>query len=145
MFKCLITVCNSIIDRRKGGDGMNAGERLAQLRQKRGWSQQKVAELTNVSQSTIAMIEKNKRGLTDGMMNTFANLYNVTTDYILGRDLPEWATKDDIIELDEMLESNVTMAYGGERLTEEEKQRVKDVLTTIFWDKVQKRKKHEEK
>lgn len=33
-----------------------------------------------------------------------------------------------------MLNSNVNMAYGGETLTEQEKQRVKDVLTGLFWE-----------
>lgn len=120
---------------------MTTGERLARLRQARGWSQQKVADLANVSQSTIALIERDKRGVTDDMLNTFADLYNVTTDYILGRDVPDWATNEDVLDLQEMLESNVNMAYGGEHLTEEEKQRVKDVLTGIFWEKLQAKKK----
>lgn len=56
-------------------------------------------------------------------------IFNVTTDYLLGRNqTPEWADENDLVELDKMLDSNVNMAYGGETLTDEEKQRVKDVF-----------------
>lgn len=48
--------------------------------------------------------------------------------------IPDWANEEDLIELDKLLESNVNMAYGGETLTDEEKQRVKDVLTGLFWE-----------
>ncbi|MGX6979083.1 helix-turn-helix domain-containing protein [Vagococcus elongatus] len=81
-------------------------------------------------------------------LNKVADYFNVSTDYLLGRtdnpalaSVPEWATERDIIDLEEMLDSNVNMAYGGQTLTDEEKQRVKDVLTGIFWDKLQKEKR----
>ncbi|MCI3029833.1 hypothetical protein LMF32_12345 [Desemzia sp. C1] len=48
-----------------------------------------------------------------------------------------------MMDLEDMLNSNVNMAYGGKRLTEEEKQRVKDVLTGIFWGKIGKRKRND--
>lgn len=32
------------------------------------------------------------------------------------------------------------MAYGGEDLTEEDKQRVQDVLKAVFWDRLKKRR-----
>ncbi|MFD1899213.1 transcriptional regulator [Enterococcus termitis] len=73
-----------------------------------------------------------------------ADYFNVSTDFLLGREsekTPSWATEKDILELDKMLSSNVNMSYGGENLTEEEKQRVKDVLTGIFWEKLEKQKK----
>ncbi len=64
-----------------------------------------------------------------------ADYFGVSVDYLLGRNqTPEWATKDDLVELDKILDSNVDMAYGGETLTDEEKQRVKDILTGLFWE-----------
>lgn len=76
-----------------------------------------------------------------------ANYFNVSVDYLLGRtddsstvQSPDWATEKDVIDLMEMLDSDVNMAYGGEELSESEKQRVKDVLTGIFWEKLQKKK-----
>ena len=40
---------------------MNIGERIAMLRKERGWNQQQLADKINVSQSTLAMWETDKR------------------------------------------------------------------------------------
>ncbi|MFL2133055.1 helix-turn-helix domain-containing protein [Desemzia sp. FAM 23990] len=117
------------------------GHKLASLREKRGLSQSGLADALKVSQSTVAMWESNKRGMSEERLESLADFFNVSTDYLLGRNIPDWATEKDVMDLEDMLNSNVNMAYGGERLTEEEKQRVKDVLTGIFWEKLEKRKR----
>lgn len=120
---------------------MQSGQRIATLREKRGLSQLALAQKLNVSQSTVAMWESNKRGMSDSTLSEIADFFGVSTDYILGRDMPSWASEEDALDLEEMLNSNVNMAYGGENLTDAEKQRVKDILTGIFWEKLEKRKK----
>ncbi|MFP9075880.1 transcriptional regulator, partial [Enterococcus faecalis] len=56
-------------------------------------------------------------------------------DYLLGNNnVPKWATKEEVVELDKLLDSNVNMSYGGETLTPEQVQRVKDILIGTFWD-----------
>lgn len=117
----------------------------------------KIQELAATKNISIAELERNLK-FPNGSVRKFdkhppgikkleevADYFNVTTDYLLGRDqgniAPKWATEKDILELDKMLNSNVNMSYGGENLTEEEKQRVKDVLTGIFWEKLEKQKK----
>ena len=79
-------------------------------------------------------------------MARLADYFGVSVDYLLGRNqTPEWATKDDLVELDKLLESNVNMAYGGETLTPEQIQRVKDILTPTFWDIVKEDKEKAKK
>lgn len=119
---------------------MNIGHKLANLREKKGLSQAALAEKIGKSQSSIAMWETNKRRVPDEALKELADFYGVTIDYLMGRDVPKWASDKDIMDLEELLDSNVNMAYGGEALTEAEKQRVKDILTTLFWDKLQKKK-----
>lgn len=65
-----------------------------------------------------------------------ASVLGVTAGYLLG-ETPSIADQNEL-DLEEMLESNVAMTYGGEELTESEKQRVKDILTTVFWEKIHK-------
>ena len=48
--------------------------------------------------------------------------------YSVEYQVPDWATKDEVVELDKLLDSNVNMSYGGETLTPEQVQRVKDIL-----------------
>lgn len=89
----------------------------------------------SVSQQTIGSWEVGRAEPNSEALTKLAHLFNVSTDYLLSNHkTPEWATKEDIIELDKLLESNANMAYGGETLTDEERQRVKDILTGLFWE-----------
>lgn len=119
---------------------MNIG-RLRDLRAEKGLKQDEVAKKLGIGRTTYAMYEQGNREPDNKTLLEIANLFNVSIDYLLGRDVPRFANQTDIVDLYNMLESNVNMAYGGENLSEEEKQRVKDVLTGIFWEKLEKNKK----
>lgn len=60
--------------------------RIAKLREARGLSQQQLAEKIGMSQGTIAMWETDKRRIPDDKLILLADFFNVTTDYILGRN-----------------------------------------------------------
>lgn len=115
--------------------------RLRELRKEKRLNQEEVAKKIGVGRTTYAMYEQGNREPDNDTLSEIADFFGVTTDYLIGRDVPRWADKTDIVDLDEMLNSNVNMAYGGENLTEDEKQRVKDILTGIFWEKLEKNKK----
>lgn len=106
-----------------------------------------IAELErklDISNGTINKWDKSQPN-TKTLMK-IADYFNVTTDFLLGRVVPEWATEQDFIDLEGLLERNVTMAYGGENLNEEEKETVKNVLIGIYWKKMaEKRKKNHKK
>lgn len=116
------------------------GRRMKDKRKHLGYTQKEVADRIGIARTTYAMYESESRDPDTKTLERLADFYGVSTDYLLGRDVPEWASVNDVIELENLLENNVNMAYGGEALTEEEKQRVKDILTTLFWDKLQKKK-----
>ncbi|EOS7908187.1 helix-turn-helix domain-containing protein [Enterococcus hirae] len=110
-------------------------DKIKELRKQHGWTQAELAKKLSVSQQTIGSWEVGRAEPNSDALTKLAQLFNVTTDYLLGRNkTPKWADENDLVELDKMLDSNVNMAYGGETLTDEEKQRVKDVLTGLFWE-----------
>lgn len=119
---------------------MNLGHRLANLREKKGLSQAALAERLGMSQSSIAMWETNKRRVPDDALIKLADYYNVSTDYLYGRDVPSWATEEDVIEIEKILDENAKMTFGGEELTEEEREDVRQVLRASLWRKLQKKK-----
>lgn len=115
--------------------------RIIDLREKRDWTQSELGRKIGLEKSAMNKIENCTRKVSTEELQKLAEVFNVTTDYLLGRNqTPDWADENDLIELDKLLDSNVNMAFNGENLTEEEKQRVKDVLTGMFW-KVLKQKK----
>ncbi|EGO9939514.1 helix-turn-helix domain-containing protein [Enterococcus faecium] len=120
---------------------MEFGEKLKELRTSRGLGVNQLALKSGVSASQISRFEKGERK--DPTLETLKKLsvaLGVSISYFeenspVNVDLiPDWANENDLIELDKLLESNVNMAYGGETLTDEERQRVKDILTGLFWE-----------
>lgn len=117
------------------------GRRMKDKRKSLGYTQKEVADRIGIARTTYAMYESESRDPDTKTLENLADFYGVSTDYLLGRDVPEWASTEDVFELQTLLENNVNMAYGGESLTDAEKQRVKDILTALFWEKLQKKKK----
>ncbi len=61
-------------------------QRLRDLRIRRGWSQQELAEKARVTKSAISMYENGQRDPNNDTLELFADIFNVTTDYLLGRE-----------------------------------------------------------
>ncbi|MGA3408873.1 helix-turn-helix domain-containing protein [Lactiplantibacillus pentosus] len=116
--------------------------KLTNLREQKGWTKTYVAKKLGISNlGTYANYEYGIREPDLQMLTKISDIYGVTTDYLLGNNkTPKWATKKDTIDLKDFLEANEgSMTYGGEDLTEEEKQQVRVAMATIFW----KRHKHD--
>jgi transcriptional regulator with XRE-family HTH domain len=61
----------------------NIGSRLRAAREKKGWSQTFVCKKLGIPNSTLSGYERNYRNPDPEMLRTFADLYEVTTDYLL--------------------------------------------------------------
>lgn len=62
------------------------GKKLAHQRKLMGLSQEQLAKRLNVSMSSVAMYETNKRQPDNETIINMANLFGVTTDYLLDHD-----------------------------------------------------------
>lgn len=61
------------------------GERLKKLRKSRGFEAQYIAKLLNVAKSTYSGYENNKSVPNYETLKKLADIFNVSTDYLLGR------------------------------------------------------------
>lgn len=120
---------------------MGLGSRIRELRKSKHLTQEQLGKILNVSKASISGYENETREPDNKSLIKLAEYFNVTLDYLLGTNqTPKWATKKDTIDLKDFLEANEgSMTYGGEDLTEEEKQQVRVAMATIFW----KRHKHD--
>ena len=59
--------------------------RLKQLRENKGLSQDGLGKLLNTTQQTINNYEKGKREPSQDMLQKIADIFKVSTDYLLGR------------------------------------------------------------
>jgi repressor LexA len=69
--------------------GQNLGERLKDLREERGMSQAELAKLVGVTRAAVGMYEQGKRSPDYDTLRRFAEVFMVSTDYLLG--LPDEA------------------------------------------------------
>lgn len=118
--------------------------RIAKLREARGLSQQQLAEKIGMSQGTIAMWETDKRRIPDDKLILLADFFNVTTDYILGRNGISDASEKEQLDIEKAIHDNVAMLYGGIVLTDEDKQKLEQTLRLVFWDKLNEKKNKKE-
>lgn len=63
---------------------MEFGERLRELRKKYGYTQTELAEMANVTKSVISFYEHKERAASPEVLKRFAEIFNVSTDFLLG-------------------------------------------------------------
>jgi transcriptional regulator with XRE-family HTH domain len=60
--------------------------RIAEIRHKRGLSQAQVAQRLNITNQAYSLYETNKRQMNYATLCMLADLFEVSTDYLLGRE-----------------------------------------------------------
>ena len=111
---------------------MKFAERLKDLRTKRGYSQQDLAKKLGISKSTISMLEVGSRQPSKEMMELIADYFNVTLDYLMGKDdvsfyffTPEQSDLLVKLSADEDLYALVEKMVNG---SDEQRERIKQML-----------------
>jgi transcriptional regulator with XRE-family HTH domain len=116
---------------------MNTGYILSELRLKKNLSQAELAKILGTTQSSVGHWESGRRNLSPEMLLKIAEYFNVSTDYLLGRSVPDWATDDDVIKFDKALKRNdVVMSYDGVELTDEEKLQLDGMIRGMLWQRI---------
>lgn len=128
------------------------GERLRTLRKENNYTQETLAAKIGVSSKTIGTWERSTREPPIETITKLANLFDVSTDYLLGNsDKPHYynLTKKEKMDLsdlaDKLLEGTTADAesdYMGEPSTPEQKANLRAaILTAMELNKMQAKKK----
>ncbi|MDP4098997.1 helix-turn-helix domain-containing protein [Paenibacillus sp. P96] len=132
------------------------GKYLKQLREQRKVSINQLAEAAGISNSQISRIENGLRGIpkpatirkiADSLSVPYAEimkqagyLENDASEEATAAS-PSWATSRDRRDFKKMLEEDGELMFDGIPLDEEDKRRIKDVLTGLFWEAKQMNKR----
>ena len=114
------------------------GERIKYLRQKEGMTQEEFGKLFDppLAQSTIGTYEKSLREMSYKNLIFLSKRFSVSLDWLLGlteEERPiEVFKEDNPKELREFLEQN-NILFNGSELSKEDKKRMIDILTGLFW------------
>ncbi|MBF7137993.1 helix-turn-helix domain-containing protein [Pediococcus pentosaceus] len=114
---------------------MTTIERIKKISKERGWSLQKVAEKAGIGINSI--YRWNTKTPSTASLQAVAKVLGVSVDYLLGKnETPDWANEKDTTDLKRFLEDNDgSFTYGGDNLTEDEKEKLRIAMTQIFWDR----------
>lgn len=123
---------------------MNAGRRIAQLREEKGLSQLEFAHKVNINNSVMNRIEKGIRPIRDDELIAISKCLGVSIDYLLGNstskeipdsNLPPLTPKDerDIArDLENMIESLDGSAAMGNTEGDEDRELLRASLETAM-------------
>lgn len=126
------------------------GDKLRELRIKKappkGLTQEEVAMALGIPRGTYAHYELNKREPDSDMIKKLADYFCVTTDEILGREVPakpdgKKLSAKDQRDLDKFLQQSEVM-FDGElhHLDDEGREMLRDALKYAFWQAKEKNK-----
>jgi len=114
-------------------------ERLKELRLKNGKKQSDIADFLNVSMQSYSAYE-NGREPNYTLLCKLADYYNVTTDYLLGRDVEAPVDNDSVEECAERLQEILNFHHEEamrcirEQLTWTMQKRFKNVKALNLWE-----------
>lgn len=110
---------------------MAIGTRIAALRDKRGWTQEQMAALLEISRASLSHYEKGRREPDSETLTKIADVFGVSIDYLVGRTHdPYAAMEQDVRQLVDELElsdaellERYAFTIDGRKLTAEETRR----------------------
>ena len=77
-------------------------KRLRDLREQNNLQQKELAKELNVLEATVSMWETGKRIPYSEMLVKIAKFFNVSVDYLLGFDVSDKSTSDDLLKKEEL-------------------------------------------
>ena len=110
------------------------GERLRELRQKRGMTQRDLARLLGITDAAVGMWENNRREPDGDKLSQLASIFGVSVDYLLGHtNIPRPNTESDPTpaNLEDFLKQQEVKFYGMP-LTDDEKADLLEALKLLW-------------
>lgn len=110
---------------------MKYGNRIAELREQKGWTQEQLATSIGITRAALSHYEKNRREPDFETLTQLANLFQVSVDYLIGRtdhsaypldrDVQQFV--DDLELSDAEILKKFNLMIDGRKLTDEEAKR----------------------
>jgi transcriptional regulator with XRE-family HTH domain len=113
------------------------GVRIKNLREQKNWSQLTLSKKVGINNTVLSRIEAGKRKVEDELITKFAEVLDVTSDYLLGHtDTPE---KDVSKSHEDFDDSGWPEAYNvlrraNKKLTDKEKRKMLRLIEDLFLD-----------
>ncbi|MFS6999029.1 helix-turn-helix domain-containing protein [Carnobacterium maltaromaticum] len=121
---------------------MTAFDRLKKLCKERGISINALEEQIGVGKNVLYSWKTKIPG--GAILQKVADYFDVSIDYLLGRTSSRnRLSGKDAIDFEDFMNNEVDMTFFGEDMTQDELQRLKDIMIATFFEKLQERNNKE--
>ncbi|MEG1256855.1 helix-turn-helix transcriptional regulator [Clostridium sp.] len=111
---------------------MTFGERLKELRESKGLTQEQISEVINVTRPTIAGYETKGKQPDYDKLKTLADYFNVSVDYLLGHsDTRTPQIKEEPKKFSTKVET-IAAHLDDKNLTDDKIDKIKDYIDFLF-------------
>ncbi|WDC92863.1 helix-turn-helix transcriptional regulator (plasmid) [Latilactobacillus curvatus] len=104
---------------------LQLAKRIVNLREQIDMSQSELARRMNMDKSTMNKIENGSRKVSSDELKSFSNLFNVTTDYLLGKSENRSTSKTKEAEI---TDEHTIMTFEGKPIQPEDLDLIKRLL-----------------
>lgn len=121
--------------------------RFKALRQERHLTQEELVEQFNArygatySPSALSMFETGKRTPHINQLTNFADFFDVSVEYLMGKDTERKRKSRRIPKQLEKILNEEVLTYNGEVITEDDREKIRRLLEIAFWDAKAKNKR----
>lgn len=99
------------------------GERIKELRKSKKMSQSELGKFIGVSQTTVTAWENGRAEPSSSYVAKLATFFNVSTDYLLGRD-----PKEDDLKTADLADDDTIFTFEGKLIPEQDLEYMKRLL-----------------
>lgn len=109
---------------------MSLGERLRELRKNRKLTLRELSEKINLRANTLSQFENGKRKPSIESLNTLADFFNVSVDYLMGRTNDLHNAKKKVIKekTADLTDEDTVFTYEGRQIPPEDLEYMKRLL-----------------
>lgn len=99
------------------------GERIKELRKSKKMSQSELGKFIGVSQTTVTAWENGRAEPSSSYVTKLATFFNVSTDYLLGRD-----PREDDLKTADLADDDTIFTFEGKPIPEQDLEYMKRLL-----------------
>lgn len=108
-------------------------KRIIDLRESKNWTQTQLAKKMDLSKSIMSKIESGHRKITTDELKSLAEIFGVSTDYLLGIASSTTSSQTTSFDIHDLLESNAQILYNNQGfLSKTDCSYINDLLEVYF-------------
>lgn len=104
--------------------------RIVDLRERVNMSQSELAKRLGIDKSSMNKIEKGTRKVSSEELDKIASIFDVSTDYLLGRNTPDKKHIEQETDLDKVIDES--RSFDGKPISDHDREVVKKILRGYF-------------